>query len=97
MSKMDDIAVHQIHAGNIDGADIIFVFNGQRIAVSILPTSPAPYNVHLDRKHLCCEDRLIEMLNNAVSAEVDDDNDEQEEIIDEVVGVILGRGKTHLR
>ncbi|KAI1399905.1 hypothetical protein F4819DRAFT_395621 [Hypoxylon fuscum] len=92
MNKMDDIAVHKINTGDGDGADIIFDFNSQRIAVSIFPASPAPHNLHLDRKQPFLEDCLIDMLGHAVSADVDDDK--YEEIVDEVLGVILDVGKT---
>ena len=84
---MDDIAVHQISAGDGDGADISFDFNGKRIAVSIFPTSP-------DRRQPFLEDHLVKLLSHAVFADADDD--EYEEIVDEVLGVILDAGRNIL-
>ncbi|KAI1769726.1 hypothetical protein F4818DRAFT_435424 [Hypoxylon cercidicola] len=88
---MDDISVHQINAGDGDGADIIFGFNDQRISVSIFPSSPAQHNLHPDRKQPFLEDRLIDMLGQAVSADVN--IDEHEEIVDDALGLILDAGK----
>ena len=34
---MDEISVGQIHAGDGDGGNIIFDFNGQRIDLSVFP------------------------------------------------------------
>ncbi|KAH8668668.1 hypothetical protein BX600DRAFT_435191 [Xylariales sp. PMI_506] len=79
INKIDEISVYQVHAGDGDGADVVFVFNGQRIAVSIFPSSPAPHNDNLDREQACCEDHLIDLLGRAASAEIDDD--EYEEIL----------------
>ncbi|KAI0131834.1 hypothetical protein BJ170DRAFT_611500 [Xylariales sp. AK1849] len=92
IDKMDDIAVYQINAGDGDGADVTFYFNGQRTAVSSFPRFPTPHNLHSDRKQPCSEDRLIGMLGHAVSAEAD--NDEHEEMINEILGVILDAGNT---
>ncbi|KAI1453896.1 hypothetical protein F4805DRAFT_352899 [Annulohypoxylon moriforme] len=91
VDKMDDIFVHQINTGDGDGADIIFSFNDQRIAVSIFPSSAAQHNLHSDRKQRFLEDRLIYMLGQTVSADVS--SDEREEIVDEVLGLILDAGK----
>ncbi|KAH9883960.1 hypothetical protein F4778DRAFT_764679 [Xylariomycetidae sp. FL2044] len=81
---MDDIAVQMINAGDGDGAEIIFHLNGQRIAISIFPSSP-------HRQQPLHEDRLIDLLDRAVDAAVDEE--EHEEVVDEVLNIILDVGK----
>jgi hypothetical protein len=61
MDNMGDIAVYQIHAVDGDGADIVFDFYSQRIAVSIFPCSSSQHSQHLDRKQPILENRLIDL------------------------------------
>ncbi|KAK7427575.1 hypothetical protein QQZ08_005850 [Neonectria magnoliae] len=82
----DEISIHQIHAGDGDGADIIFDSNGQLIAVSIFPSSSIR-----GEKHRSVNDHLIGLLGRAVSADMDDDD--YDEVVDEVLGVILDAGR----
>ncbi|KJZ70014.1 hypothetical protein HIM_10595 [Hirsutella minnesotensis 3608] len=80
------VAVLQIHGGDGDGADIVFNFNGQRIAVSIFPSSSTR-----DRNRCSTQDRLIRLLGRAASDDVDDD--EYEELENQILGVILDAGR----
>ncbi|KJZ69902.1 hypothetical protein HIM_10713 [Hirsutella minnesotensis 3608] len=86
MGELCRVAVLQIHGGDGDGADIIFNFNGQRIAVSIFPSSSTR-----DRNQPSTQDRLIHLLGRAASDDVDDD--EYEELEDQILGVILDAGR----
>lgn len=79
--KMDDIAICQIHAGGGDGADILLDCNDNRISVSIFPSTLPVYDGQSDKRGYFAEDQLINLLNRAVSIDIDDD--ECEEIVDE--------------
>ncbi|KAH6638656.1 hypothetical protein BKA67DRAFT_542758 [Truncatella angustata] len=65
MNKMDDIAVHQINAGDSGGADVIFDFNGHELLCPFSPVSPAAHNaLHLKReKDIFAE---VALLNKAI-------------------------------
>jgi len=89
MDTMDELyrlAVLQMHGGDGDGADFIFTFNGQRIAVSVFPSSS-----NRDRNQHSTQDHLIDLLNRAASDDVDDD--EYDELEDEILGIILDAGR----
>ncbi|TPX11580.1 uncharacterized protein E0L32_007791 [Thyridium curvatum] len=94
ISDMDDIDVYQIHAGDGDGAGILFDFNGQRIYLSVLPSSSS----RLDRRDQCnselLEDRIIHLLGRVTITE---DMEEYEAILDEVLELILEAGRATLR
>lgn len=92
--NMDDIAVNQLHAGDGDGADIVFSFNGNPISVSIFPTNglSTKDSRHLDLEDRPLQDRLIDIISRATMCEGDDNYDELE---DKVLGVILDAGKSH--
>ena len=84
---MDDIAICQIHAGGGDGADILLDCNGARPNLRIYFPSTLPvYDGQSDKRGYFAEDQLINLLNRAVSIDIDDD--ECEEIVDET-GTIL--------
>lgn len=89
---MDRIAVCQINGGDGDGADIVFDYNGNRISVSILPSSPSQDDGQSKEHQPSTEDRVIGLLDRATSADINDD--EYEEIEDEVIAIILDAGKT---
>ncbi|KPM37789.1 hypothetical protein AK830_g8771 [Neonectria ditissima] len=90
---MDDIAVNQLHAGDGDGAGMVFAFNGRQISVSIFPGngSSTKDSRHLEPEHRPLQDHLIDLLARAVVCE---DDSEYEELGDEVLGVILNAGKS---
>lgn len=88
---MDDIAICQINAGDGDGADVIFDYNDKRISVSIFPSLLPPYDDRPDKHRYFAEDHLIDLLDRAVSVEIDDD--EYEEIADKALSIILDAGK----
>ena len=90
-ATLDDIAVYQIHAGDGDGADLVMDFNGQRIPVSVFPSSSAPFHCQKRNEHTTIQDRLLDILSRATSAEVDDD--EYDEMEEEAVGIILDAGR----
>jgi len=48
--NIDSITIYQINAGDDDGADFVFDFNDQRIAVSIFPCSSSQCSRYLERK-----------------------------------------------
>lgn len=81
---MPDVAVFQINTGDGDGAEIIFDHTGNRISVSIFPSSASQDGQE------ALEDRLIDLLGRAG---FDDDDDDYEEIVDEILSVILDAGK----
>ncbi|KAG9252907.1 uncharacterized protein F5Z01DRAFT_689593 [Emericellopsis atlantica] len=87
IGELDRLAVLQIHAGDGDGADLIFNFNSQRIAVSIFPSSS-----NHDRNRRSIQDHLIDVLGRAASDDMGDF--EYEELKDEILGVILDAGRT---
>jgi hypothetical protein len=86
MGELDSVDVLQIHGGDGDGADLVFDFNSQRIAVSIFPSS----SIH-DQNQGSIQDRLINLLDRTASGDVDDN--EHEELVDEILGVILDAGR----
>ncbi|KAK4162979.1 hypothetical protein QBC43DRAFT_264850 [Cladorrhinum sp. PSN259] len=92
MGELDDIDVYRIEAGDSDGADILFDFNGQRIQLSVLPSSPSsqpdPENINF------LEDRLIHLLGQATLTE---DMDEYEAILDQALEPILEAGRAIFR
>lgn len=85
MDNAGEIVVRQVHAGDGDGADIVFEFNGQRMDVSIFLSLSRPGQVQQS-----LEDRLIDLLARATSPDTDDD--EYEDIVDEVLETILDAG-----
>ncbi|KAM0419091.1 hypothetical protein ACHAPT_012030 [Fusarium lateritium] len=89
---MDDIAVNQLHAGDGDGADMVFEFNGSQISVSIFPSngSSTKNTRHLEPEHRPLQDRLIDLIARATVCE---DDDEYDKLKDEVFGVILDAGR----
>ncbi|KAI0901991.1 hypothetical protein F4806DRAFT_445292 [Annulohypoxylon nitens] len=91
MGNMEDVAVYEINAGDGDGADITFGFNDQQISISIFTSSSAPHDLYSDRKQPFLEDRLIDMLGQAVSTDVN--TDEYEKIVDDALDLILDVGK----
>jgi len=83
-----NVSVVQINAGDDDGADITLDFNGKRIAVSLFANS-IPQDDSRTQHHAPAEDRLIQLLAQAVTAP----DDEYDELVDEVLDVILEVGK----
>ncbi|KAI0378202.1 hypothetical protein F5Y04DRAFT_262678 [Hypomontagnella monticulosa] len=91
---IDGIDVYQINAGDGDGADILFDFNGQRIYLSILPSSSSKLDPQNHYKNGFLEDRLIHLLSRVAHTE---DIDESETIIDEALELILEAGRATFR
>lgn len=85
MGELDSVAVLQIHGGDGDGAEIIFNFNDQRIAVSVFPSLSTR-----NQNRRSIQDDLIDLLDRAAS---DVDDDEYEELEDKVLGVVLDAGR----
>lgn len=92
--NMDHIAVNQLHAGDGDGADMVFSFNGSPNSVSIFPANgvSAKDSRHLDLEDRPLQDRLIDTISRATVCEEDDEYDEFK---DEVFGVIFEAGNSH--
>ncbi|KAK8116339.1 hypothetical protein PG984_012841 [Apiospora sp. TS-2023a] len=88
---MDRISVHQIHAGDGDGADIIFDLNDRQIAVSVFPGSSIQPTDQFHQEQTFLEDRLIGLLGRATASE---DEEEYKTIVDDVLTVILEAGKS---
>jgi tRNA A-37 threonylcarbamoyl transferase component Bud32 len=82
--EMDSISVTQIHAGEDDGGEIIFEFNGKHIAVSVFPGRLSPD----------VERHLIGLFSKATS---DDLGDEYDDLVDEILDVILDAGRAIFR
>ncbi|KAL7922738.1 hypothetical protein ACQKWADRAFT_292276 [Trichoderma austrokoningii] len=80
MKEFEGVTVLQIHGGDGDGADIVFDFNGQRIAVSIFSCK---------RNKDSIQDRLIALLDRISGV----GDDEYEELEDEALRVILNAGR----
>lgn len=93
---MDEIAVNQLHAGDGDGADIVFAFNASTISVSIFPANgrSARDSRHLGPEDRPLQDRLIDLLARASVCREDDEYDQLE---DEVLGIILDAGRSLFR
>ncbi|KAH8156985.1 hypothetical protein CIB48_g11260 [Xylaria polymorpha] len=73
MHAKNDVAVHQCHAGDGDGADMILDLNGKRIAVSFYPSTGLPEGeVKSDQPHACIEDSIIQRLGQAILADVEE-------------------------
>lgn len=91
-NAMDDIAVRQMHAGDGDGADMIFTCNDREISVSIFPAngSSTRDSRHMSRGDRPLQDHLIDLVAHIT---VCDDDNEYEAIQDEVLGVILDAGR----
>lgn len=83
----DTITVLRIEGGDGDGAELFFDFNGQRIAVSIFPSSSSQGH--------SVQDRVISLLGRILSSGVDDAEDD--ELMDEALEVILGPGRPVFR
>lgn len=79
-AALDVIDVYQIHGGDGDGADIIFNFNGKRIAVSVFPQNDDPV-----------QDRLIHLIDRIATDDVEED--EYDGLEDEILEVILNAGR----
>ena len=94
MGEMDNIDIYRINAGDSDGADIRFDFNGQRIHLSILPNSSCQLDPQDHGKNSFLEDHLIHLLGRATLTE---DLDEHETILDEVLEPILEAGRATFR
>jgi hypothetical protein len=90
---MDEIAVSQLHAGEGDGADMVFTFNGRLISVSVFPTngSSTQDSRHLGPEHRPLQDRLVDLIARATECQ----DDEYEELEDEALSIILDAGKPH--
>jgi serine/threonine protein kinase len=82
--KMDSIAVTHIYAGEEDGGEIIFEFNGKHIAVSVFPGHSSQF----------IEGHLIGLLAKATTGDL---GDEYEDLVDEILNVILDAGKAVFR
>lgn len=77
MNAAGDIAVLEIHGGiDNDGAELVFDFNGQRMSVSVFPSSSAN-----TEGQDSIQDRTITLLNRAI---VEEGDDEHEELMDQV-------------
>ncbi|KAF5018795.1 hypothetical protein F66182_9213 [Fusarium sp. NRRL 66182] len=89
---IDEIAVYQLHAGDGDGADVVFAFNNVQISVSMFPSSglSTKNSRHLGTESRPLQEHLIDMLSQAVLCQTDDEYDELE---DQVLSVILKAGK----
>jgi hypothetical protein len=86
MNTLEGVAILHIHGGvDDDGAELVFDFNGQRISVSVFPSS----STH-DEGEDSIQNRTMTLLNRAIG---DVGNDEYEELTDEVLGVIMEAGK----
>lgn len=86
MHAKNDVAVHQCHAGDGDGADMILDLNGKRIAVSFYPSTGLPEGeVKSDQPHACIEDSIIQRLGQAILADVE----EYEEIVDQILETVI--------
>ncbi|KAK2613016.1 hypothetical protein QQS21_000945 [Conoideocrella luteorostrata] len=83
---LDDITVVQINAGDDDGADITLEFNTKRITVSVFASS---FSRNGDNTSLetPIEDRVIHLLNEAVTAADEDYDDIINEALDAIIGV----------
>lgn len=91
MDLKDDVAVHQCHAGDGDGADMILYLNGKRIAVSFYPSTGLPAGeVGSAQPQACIEDSIIQRLGQAILADVE----EYEEITDQILETVLDIGKS---
>ncbi|ESZ93628.1 hypothetical protein SBOR_6006 [Sclerotinia borealis F-4128] len=77
-----------INAGDDEGADITFEYNGKRITVSLFASSSCQASGNSQHENYI-EDRLIRLLNQAVTA----DDEDYDELVDEASDVILGLGK----
>lgn len=92
MENMDDIAVYQIHAGDGDGADMIFDFNGQRMSVSVTSTSAVTQdNCGPETSQYSLKNCLLKLISRATSADLDDE--EYEAVVDEALALILDAGR----
>lgn len=83
-SNMPDIAVHQVNAGDGDGADMVFDYNGRKISVSVFPSSLR------EEGQEDVQGRLIDLLGRAVTSDTDD---EYEKLVDEALSIIIDAGK----
>lgn len=88
--EKNTIAVFQIHAGDSDGAEIVFECNGKRIAVSVF-SSHSFHHCHNGKHTRPIEDHLIDLLGKAVD---DDFDDKYDDIVDEVLDVIFDAGRS---
>lgn len=89
---MDEIAVTQLHAGDGDGAGMVFTFNDRQISVSIFPSNgrSTQQSRRLEPEDRPLQDRLIDLVARAVTCE---DDDEYDELEGHVLGIILEAGK----
>ena len=85
-AALDVVDVYQIHGGDGDGAEIIFSFNGKRIAVSVFPS----YSVSQQNGD-SVQNRLIYLMDRVATGDVEDD--EYDDLEDEILGVILDAGR----
>ncbi|KAF7858845.1 hypothetical protein EAF04_008887 [Stromatinia cepivora] len=77
-----------INAGDDEGADITFKYNGKRITVSLFASSSCQANGNSQHENYI-EDWLIRLLNQAVTT----DDEDYDELVDEVSDVIIDLGK----
>ncbi|KAG9249961.1 uncharacterized protein F5Z01DRAFT_667628 [Emericellopsis atlantica] len=82
----DIVDVYQIHGGDGDGADIIFNFNGKRIAVSVFPSYSAG-----QQNQNSVQNRLIHLMDRIATGDVEDD--EYDDMEDEILEIILNAGR----
>ncbi|KAF4990706.1 hypothetical protein FDECE_14269 [Fusarium decemcellulare] len=83
----NDISITQIDTGDGDGAGIVLDYNGLQVSVSIFSPPSTQQNKQPEISTDILESRIIRLLEQANSAEEIDDD--YENILDEVLGVIL--------
>ena len=82
--EMDSISVTQIHAGEDDGGEITFEFNGKHIAVSVFP----------GRLSQDVKGHLIGLF---AKATIDDLGDKYNDLVNKILDVILDTGRVIFR
>lgn len=90
--EADGVSVVQIYGGDSEGAEIVFELNGKLIAVSIF-AKDSTENDYNGQYQSLGEDNLIDLLGRAATDSFGDDDDEYDDVLDRVLGVILRAGR----
>lgn len=89
MPNMPELTVFSIECSHGDGAEVRLEYCLKRISVSVFPSAHSSRCAHSCHKSLA-EDRVIDLLSRGATTP---DDDEHEEILGDVVGIILNAGK----